>query len=347
MRLKVKEYEGDLLLKPGAVIEPENHTAIVRGEVVGEGDVKVEGRLKARSVRCKKLVADGLEADRVVCDHLLAKEVSAKEVIVKDALGEVLTANRLVSRGPIKVKHLSAVQAEVGGSLESITLEADTLNVRGSLRALKAKVRRAEVKGSLAVEELSSDVLKVDGSAELGDGSYVKSCLVRGTLRVSGNVRLDECFSSIVRVSGNLYAKTLKVKDALRVIGSLKAEKLVVNYLRVDGSLKASSLEALGGGKGLLEGDVVNIYGRADRVSGRVVNLVKASVNEVQGEVVKLEGSRAKLVKGVEVEVKDSIVDRVEAERAYIISGRVKELVAESYLVGERAKVDRAPSPRN
>jgi cytoskeletal protein CcmA (bactofilin family) len=291
----------------------------VQGKMKAE-DVDVGGRVRARSVSCKRMRVGGIAE---VSESLQAESVEV--------------GGKINARGNLDVKDLQVGgKAEIGGG--AIT---GTINVGGKFESSST---------------LDFGELQVYGMGSLAAGSKGKRIVVSGKLEAKGDLQCDQIeVSGVATVSGDCKAVRVDVKGKMDVAGSLNASERLDVYgvtevgdafsgenLRVSGKFSAE--------KALVTRDA-EIYGTFETRKGLKAQSITVRsgtrcTGPLIGEVVEVGGSGpgwTAFVWGqrLRLQAGTSRVEDVYASKLVVGPGsRARRIFAETVELGSGCEVD-------
>ncbi|MEM1521921.1 MAG: polymer-forming cytoskeletal protein [Thermofilaceae archaeon] len=370
--VKVRVWEGDLVLEGDGLIIAEEGLAEVKGELACKGSCTVKGSLIAVRVRVGRSMH--VEGDLNVHDDVKVEgalqikgSLSAKRVKVDNScyVKSLLKAEEVSIGGFLRCKEIDAGSVRVGGTfrvekgkvysvnvggfMEFSELEAESISVGGYIDGGKARARRVSAGGSIEAEKLEVDHVSVGGWFHLAEGRLGRLA-VGGTARVKGVLVVDELSVGGVAEIGELEGEDVKVGGALTlqrggevrgmvsVGGTLESKGLLrVNRLKVGGFVDVERLVA----KEVEVGNLVTSAGVQAEVfkvsrKGTVDGLIVAR------EFLMEDGGSAREVYAKLFECGEGCrVQKLHAEKALIGKGSVIEYVSyvEELKLGEGARV--------
>lgn len=300
--MRVGSVAGNLDVPAGSILVPEGPEGIsVAGQANFEGDAKVEGSLRCRSLSLDRgnlrvagalQVAEGLEARHGgvrVDGDLTAREVEVSRSCV--VLGTFRSdraeiGGHLEVNGPTLIQHL-----EAGGSIDLRgPLTAEDVEVGGRILLAGGTAKGSvSVGGLLEVRgDFAFGTLEAGGKIALRGRCSGESIDVGGSLDVEGDLTLTRSVEvgGFTSVQGHLKAPRLEVGGVFRGT-SLECEDIEIGgVLETTGAIRTNRLEI--GGK--LRAERVEARERAE-LSGRVTTRLGLKAGRLEvGEDSRIQG---------------------------------------------------------
>lgn len=354
--LKMRVFEGDLVLGDGVLLVAEEGAAEVKGSILCEGSFTAKGSLRAASLQAKGDVeVEGdlevarrvkVEGDLYVQGGLKAHTVKvegtctvgdllkAEEIFV----GSILTSKEIEGGsvsvgGTLRSTRLKAERVSVGGILECEEIEAEKCSVGGTLQAASLKGGKVSVGGTAEAESVSVDEASVGGTLRMRSGSF-KRLSVGGMLEAESTLAVSKfSVGGMAVIEGGILCDTASVGGALTIKGGGE----VARELSVGGTLSS---------KGVLRVGSFNVGGLAEVekvIASRVrVFRLRAGIGVQADDFELAERGR---VEGLVVARSFKMEDGGSAEKvyaAYFECGdkcRVKELNAYRAVVGRNCSI--------
>jgi cytoskeletal protein CcmA (bactofilin family) len=203
-------------------------------------------------------------------------------------------------------------------------------DVAGGMYGVVTIAGAATVRG-----DIDATVLKVAGTADMQGKVVANSVIVGGNGTFAGDVQASEfTVSGTAEVRGGVGAGVLKVSGAASIAGSVNATNVIIRgTTKIGGDVQAESFDARGvfSVGGLLNAGTITIelYGGCDAhdIGGEKIDVRLAkpwaflpffgernlTADTIEGDTVYLESTRAKVVRGANVEIgPDCSIDLVE-----------------------------------
>jgi cytoskeletal protein CcmA (bactofilin family) len=169
-------------------------------------------------------------------------------------------------------------------------------------------------------ENLNSNILSVFGELSIKENLKVKKAKVLGTLKNDGDFLADELYVlGVVEVNGNFHGNHAKIKGKLLVDGDCEVETLrLTGHFQIDGLLNGEkidiNLKYVDSHVTEIGGQEINIVKKAS-IFGNKIPSIKLHVQAIEGDHIYLEYTKAKVVRGSNVEIGPGCeIGRVEYE---------------------------------
>lgn len=195
----------------------------------------------------------------------------------------------------------------INGDMECVTFKSvGDSRIEGNLKAEKVKTT-----GSIRIHgKTTAEEIRITGDLNLYGDLHAGHCRVRGGITTNGGIRAgDMSLMGYVTVKKNCEAELLKAEGQIRIDGLLNADDIDIK------THGASRISEIGGDRIVIRRGTASSLGKMLKFIFVPSSWNNATViaNSIEGDDIRLSGTRAKVVRGNNVAIESGCeIDLVE-----------------------------------